>query len=69
MNTKERDTLRQMAGGWFPLRDQLPNGRSLMNRGLIRLDWGPAFTQDSDNYVWYLTPKGRDVADAKENLP
>jgi hypothetical protein len=41
MRSADRDLLRRIAAGWRPLQAQLPNGRALARRGLLRLDWGP----------------------------
>jgi hypothetical protein len=60
----DRAILERMAAGWVPLRAQIVSGKRLMNRGLIRLDWGPQGTPNENRMCWHLTAKGREIVSA-----
>lgn len=57
----DREILERIAGGWRPLRAQIPSGARLERRGLLRLDWGPEGSADADRMCWYLTESARRV--------
>ena len=61
LTKSDRDVLTRMAGGWRPLKAQIPSGMRLERRGLLRLDWGPDDTPDANRMCWYLTNAAHDV--------
>lgn len=47
------------------LKRQLVNPKYFIDRGYLRLDWGPENTPDRDKMVWYLTERGKEVLDGQ----
>src|SRR5258708_1294383 len=51
--------VRRIAEGWRPLRAQITGSKYYLDRGYLRLDWGPPESADRDRMCWYLTERGR----------
>jgi hypothetical protein len=51
--------LQQIEEGWRPLRPQITGSKYFLDRGYLRLDWGPQDSSDQDKMCWYLTDRGR----------
>jgi hypothetical protein len=53
--------LRRIAEGWRPLRPQITGSKYYLERGYLRLDWGPQDSPDRDKMCWYLTERERNA--------